>query len=101
MENNQSIEPVAHSKPKKKKKKLPKVLSPLLWVTVILPTLFSAIYFGAYASDVYISESSFVVRSPRNQNALSGMGLYYKAQALLAHKMTPIPFKNICVLVQH
>lgn len=59
---------------KSKKKKLPKFLSPLLWLTVILPTLFSAVYFGHYASDIYISESSFVVRSPRNQNAMSGVG---------------------------
>lgn len=62
------------SKTMENKKKLPKYLNPLLWITVILPTLFSAIYFGSYASDIYISESSFVVRSPRNQNTLSGVG---------------------------
>ncbi|OOF69968.1 capsule biosynthesis protein [Rodentibacter caecimuris] len=51
-----------------------KRIKPLLWITVIIPTLFSAFYFILFASDVYISESSFVVRSPRNQAALSGVG---------------------------
>ncbi|WP_373778626.1 capsule biosynthesis protein [Glaesserella sp.] len=55
--------------PKKKRK-----FKPLLWLTVILPTLFSGVYFGLFASDVYISESSFVVRSPNNQASLSGVG---------------------------
>lgn len=47
---------------------------PLLWLTVIIPTAISTFYFGLIASDVYISESSFVVRSPKNQASLSGMG---------------------------
>lgn len=51
-----------------------KRFKPLFWLTVILPTLFSVLYFGLMASDVYISESSFVVRSPRNQAAMSGVG---------------------------
>ncbi len=38
-------------------------LSPLFWATVVAPTLLAAVYFGALASDVYISESRFVVRS--------------------------------------
>lgn len=57
-----------------KKKKTSKMRSPLLWLTVFLPTLFSTIYFGLFASDVYISESSFVVRSPKNQASLTGFG---------------------------
>ncbi|WP_414600872.1 capsule biosynthesis protein [Actinobacillus porcinus] len=57
-----------------KKKKPSKMRSPLLWLTVFLPTLFSTIYFGLFASDVYISESSFVVRSPKNQASLTGFG---------------------------
>ncbi|OOH86480.1 capsule biosynthesis protein [Pasteurellaceae bacterium 15-036681] len=47
---------------------------PLLWLTVVLPTLCSSVYFGLFASDVYISESSFVVRSPSNKSALTGFG---------------------------
>lgn len=72
MEQVMSEQTVKINKPKKKS--LLKRLKPLLWLTVILPTAFSAVYFGGYASDIYISESSFVVRSPKNQNALSGVG---------------------------
>lgn len=45
----------------------------LFLTTVILPTLMSIVYFGFIASDVYISESRFVVRSPEKQ-ATSGLG---------------------------
>lgn len=48
--------------------------NPLLWLTVILPTACSSIYFGLFASDIYVSESSFVVRSPNNQSNLTGVG---------------------------
>lgn len=37
----------------------------LFLVTVVVPTVLAAIYFGLIASDVYISESRFVVRSPQ------------------------------------
>lgn len=37
----------------------------LFLLTVALPTLLAAVYFGLIASDVYISESRFVVRSPQ------------------------------------
>ncbi|MBS7807669.1 hypothetical protein [Variovorax sp. PCZ-1] len=53
----------------------------LFIATVVLPTLLSVIYFGFLASDVYTSESRFVVRSPQRQqsgsvlsNILSGSG---------------------------
>ncbi|MCW9698302.1 MULTISPECIES: capsule biosynthesis protein [unclassified Avibacterium] len=55
-------------------KKIWKKFNPLFWITVIFPTIFSTVYFGIIASDVYVSESSFVVRSPRNQASLSGVG---------------------------
>ena len=38
-----------------------------------LPTGFAAIYYGFIASDTYVSESRFVVRSPQRQQ-LSGLG---------------------------
>jgi capsular polysaccharide transport system permease protein len=43
--------------------------------TVVLPTLLSILYFGFIASDVYTSESTFVVRSPERQSEapLSGI----------------------------
>ncbi len=59
--------------PKQKKKKR-WFTKPLLWLTVIIPTAASTVYFGSIASDIYISESSFVVRSPKNQSSLTGFG---------------------------
>jgi BexC/CtrB/KpsE family polysaccharide export inner-membrane protein len=46
----------------------------LFWLTVLLPTLLAGLYFSFIASDVYISESRFVVRSP-DKPARSGIGL--------------------------
>ncbi|MBI1216323.1 MAG: hypothetical protein GC185_10980 [Alphaproteobacteria bacterium] len=40
----------------------------LFLATVVVPTLLAAVYYGLIASDVYISESSFVVRSPQQVN---------------------------------
>jgi len=45
----------------------------LLTLVVILPTLVSTVYYGLIASDVYVSESEFVVRSPQKQST-SGLG---------------------------
>jgi capsular polysaccharide transport system permease protein len=42
-------------------------------VTVLLPTLLAGGYYGLVASDVYVSESRFVVRSPQRQ-AQTGLG---------------------------
>ena len=52
-------------------------LSPLFLMTVALPTAISAIYFGIFASDVYISESKFVVRSP-DKPETTGFGVLLK-----------------------
>jgi capsular polysaccharide transport system permease protein len=49
----------------------------LFWLTVAGPTLLALVYFGLMASDVYISESRFVVRSPEKQ-AASPLGLVLK-----------------------
>jgi capsular polysaccharide transport system permease protein len=47
----------------------------LFLASVILPTLLSLLYFGFYATDIYVSESSYVVRSPNQQPAASsGLG---------------------------
>ncbi|MGQ0484088.1 MAG: capsule biosynthesis protein [Hyphomicrobiales bacterium] len=45
----------------------------LFLVTVIAPTILASVYFGLIASDVYVSESRFVVRSPQRQ-VPSGLG---------------------------
>jgi capsular polysaccharide transport system permease protein len=42
-------------------------------LTVLLPTLAAALYYGLVASDIYTSESRFVVRSPQRQ-VQSGLG---------------------------
>ncbi|STZ76016.1 capsule biosynthesis protein [Bergeriella denitrificans] len=67
----EKAEPV---KPKKKKKSLLRKISPLMWATVVIPTLVSTVYFGLIASDRFTSQSSFVVRSPKSQTSLNGLG---------------------------
>jgi capsular polysaccharide transport system permease protein len=53
----------------------------LFILAVLVPTLFSIVYFGFWASDVYVSESRFVVRNrerapvPSIGNLLQGAGL--------------------------
>jgi len=49
----------------------------LFLVTVFLPTILAIIYYGFMASDVYISESRFIVRSPDRQS-VSNLGLILK-----------------------
>lgn len=41
---------------------------------VLIPTLFSAIYFSFIASDIYVSESRFIVRSPSKDSIASMSG---------------------------
>lgn len=49
----------------------------LFWLTVVVPTFLAILYFGLIASDIYISESRFVVRSPERQ-ATSPLGIIFK-----------------------
>lgn len=49
----------------------------LFLATTFVPTVIATIYFGFLASNVYISESRFVVRSPERQGA-SPLGLILK-----------------------
>lgn len=49
-------------------------LDRLFFFLVVVPTLAAVVYFGFVASDVYISESRYVVRSPEKP-AASGLGL--------------------------
>lgn len=55
-----------------------KTMGPLFWVTVVTPTAMAILYFGLLASDVYISESRFVVRSP-DKPATTGLGILLKS----------------------
>jgi BexC/CtrB/KpsE family polysaccharide export inner-membrane protein len=49
-------------------------MGPIFWLTVVIPTLLAALYFGFFASDVYVSESRYVVRSPEKPQK-NGLGL--------------------------
>ena len=55
-----------------------KRISPLFLVAVVIPTLLAILYFGFIASDVYISESRFTVRSPEKSTP-SGLGALFKS----------------------
>ena len=50
----------------------------LFLLTVFIPTLLATIYFGFIASDVYVSQSQFVVRSP-DKPAATGLGVLLKS----------------------
>lgn len=50
----------------------------LFIATVVVPTTLAILYFGLFASDVYISESRFVVRSP-DKPTTSGLGILLKS----------------------
>jgi len=53
-------------------------LSWLFILTVVAPTILSIFYFGLIASDVYVSEARFVVRSPEKQSG-GALGLVLKS----------------------
>lgn len=69
-----SIQPVEKTNPRPKPpNKYLKKLNGLFLLSVVLPTALAVIYFGLITSDVYISESRFVVRSPKQQTP-TGLG---------------------------
>jgi capsular polysaccharide transport system permease protein len=49
----------------------------LFVLTVVAPTTLAVLYFGLIASDIYISESRFVMRSPQRQ-APTGLGALFQ-----------------------
>jgi capsular polysaccharide transport system permease protein len=53
-------------------------VNPLFLLTVVVPTLLATLYFGLFASDVYVSQSQFVVRSP-DKPAATGIGVLLKS----------------------
>jgi ABC-2 type transport system permease protein/capsular polysaccharide transport system permease protein len=59
-----------------------KAVNPLFAGLVILPTLIATLYFGFLASDVYVSESRFIVRSPEKPN-LSPLGMVLGGSSLV------------------
>ncbi len=48
----------------------------LFLITVLLPTIIAIIYFGLIASDVFTSESKFLVRSPMRQSSSLLAGVF-------------------------
>lgn len=56
-------------------------LRPLFLVIVALPTLIAVLYFGVFASPIYISESNFVVRTP-DRAAASPLGAIFGSTGL-------------------
>ena len=45
----------------------------LFIISVAIPLILSTLYFGLFASDVYVSESTFIIRSSNKQQASSGL----------------------------
>jgi BexC/CtrB/KpsE family polysaccharide export inner-membrane protein len=53
-------------------------LSPLFTIAVLIPTCAAVLYYGFFASDVFVSVSSFVVRSP-DKPSTTGFGVLLKS----------------------
>jgi len=54
----------------------------LFAVIVLVPTVAAILYYGLIASDVYISESRFVIRSPQRQQQAGLFGALLQGSAL-------------------
>lgn len=54
----------------------------LLLLMVVLPTLVAAVYYGLIASDIYISESRFIVRNPQHAAPTGVVGALLQGTAL-------------------
>lgn len=50
----------------------------LWWVIVVVPSTCAMVYYGLTAADQYQSESSFVVRSSKNQSSGDGLGILFQ-----------------------
>jgi len=61
-----ALEPMTTERPNRWRR-LARRFDKIFLFTVALPTLLAGVYYGAVASDVYISESRFVVRSPQRE----------------------------------
>lgn len=56
-------------------------LGALFQLCVVVPTIAALLYFGLFASDVYLSESQFVVRNPEKP-AATGLGVLLKSTGI-------------------
>jgi capsular polysaccharide transport system permease protein len=71
----------APKQPKKRGKSSPNGL--LFFVLVLAPLLASSVYFGLLASDLFVSESRFVIRSPQRSGAGSVVGALLSGSSLI------------------
>lgn len=62
-------------------RRLFRYFNPWLWGIVGLPTLIAGVYYFAIASDLYLSEAKFIVRSPKQVQA-SGIGALLQSTGL-------------------
>ncbi|OJY60820.1 MAG: hypothetical protein BGP16_06860 [Sphingobium sp. 66-54] len=54
-------------------------LGPLFFGVVVAPTVVAVLYYGLFASDVYISESRFVVRAPERSVGAGSLGVLLRS----------------------
>lgn len=54
----------------------------IFFLTVLIPTTLSAAYYGFVASDIYISESKFVIRNTEQQANFNSLGQILKGSGL-------------------
>lgn len=59
----------------------PRRLPLLLILAVLVPTMLAALYYGLIASDIYVSESRFVIRSPEKSTP-TGLGALLQGSGL-------------------
>lgn len=52
------------------------------WLVVLLPTVLAALYYGAIASDRYVSEAQIVVRNASEQAAAGGLSSFLKTAGI-------------------
>lgn len=75
-----TVAPLPPPAPPSRWRRLGSRLDAVFLLTVLFPTLLASVYFGLVASDVYISESRFVVRNPQRQ-VPSGLGALLQGTA--------------------
>ncbi len=73
LETTVNVSEPARSRRPSRWKQLTRRLNGLFLLTVFIPTLLASLYYGLVASDVYISESRFLVRSPQ-RSVPTGLG---------------------------
>ncbi len=71
-----------------------KRINRLFLVTVLLPTLAAILYYGLIASDVYISEASFVVRTPERGQVATSLGSFLQATGFSSDRIDSFAVQN-------